>query len=130
MKAVNGTIPDRPKPIDEVVGEFRRLSVYSSLGLAVARENRAHGKYLHICSDGKPFYEKRFDFAGEFIGGRAMVREGRYWYHIKPDGTPAYQDRYDQIGPFPPLVASARKNGNEFLIGPDGEIYADLGADR
>lgn len=77
------------------------------------------GKY-HVGPEGKPLYEERYEYVGQFKNNLAKVvtnwddAEGAF--HILEDGTPAYDQKYSGVSSFSEGLASVNVNN-------DGEEY-------
>jgi len=56
--------------------------------LAVAKEKGENGKWLHIRLDGTPLYEERYTWAGNFMDGRALVKNGEEKTYLNVNGVP------------------------------------------
>lgn len=82
------------------------------------------GGWAHVGTDGVPISESRWDWAGNFQGGRCPVRdtEGRYC-HIDPAGSPVYAAEYRYAGDYRDGIAVVqREDGDSSHIDERGGI--------
>ncbi len=78
----------------------------------------------HIRPDGTDLYAARFDWCGNFQGGRCAVREqGGAYLHVTPDGEPAYDARWRYAGDFRDGVGVVQAgDGRSTHIGERGDL--------
>ena len=69
-------------------------------GLLAVRDEMRSGSgnspfsvWYHVDESNTPAYERRFDYADDFSGGVAVVKDSSGYYHIYPDGREVYPDR-------------------------------------
>lgn len=81
----------------------------------------------HIDPDGRDVYAARFDWCGNFQGGRCPVRETRgAYHHIKPDGEPAYPARWRYAGDYRDGIAVVQSDdGRSTHVDRDGARIHD-----
>lgn len=95
----------------------------------------SHDGWHHIDARGMDTYAGRFDWCGNFQGGRCTVRldDGTY-FHVRPDGRPAYEQRWRYAGDYREGVAVVQgDHGRSTHIDRAGELvhgrwFADLDA--
>ncbi len=62
---------------------------------------QAADRWLHILPNGSPLYDARYDWCGNYQGGRCTVREKDGGYlHLLADGEPAYARRWRYAGDY------------------------------
>jgi 2-polyprenyl-3-methyl-5-hydroxy-6-metoxy-1,4-benzoquinol methylase len=98
---------------------LRTYGFYEDLAAVVDRKG-----WLHIRPDGSPIYASRFDWCGNFQGGRCTVREHDGGYlHITPEGDPAYVARWRYAGDFRRGIAVVQSdNGFSTHIDRQGNL--------
>ncbi len=99
---------------------FRRTFGYYEGLAAVTASDGWH----HIHPDGAELYATRYDWCGNFQGGRCTVREsGGVYLHITPEGQPAYRDRWRYAGDFRDGVSVVQSDdGRSTHIDLDGRL--------
>ena len=98
---------------------FRRtFGFYEGLAAVIASDG-----WYHIHPDGSELDAARYDWCGNFQGGRCTVREdGGTYLHITPEGQPAYTVRWRYAGDFRDGVAVVQaSDGRSTHIDPRGD---------
>lgn len=86
---------------------FRRTFGFYEGAAAVVAEDG----WLHVRPDGVPLSATRWEWAGNFQGGRCTVRDGSSRYqHIGADGQPAYDASYRYAGDFRDGIAVVQRD--------------------
>jgi len=79
----------------------RTFGFYEGLAAVVSPDG-----WHHIRTDGTALYPDRYDWCGNFQGGRCTVRErGGAYLHITSEGVPAYDARWRYAGDYRDGVA-------------------------
>ena len=73
------------------------------------------GQWFHILEDGRPLYQKRYSWCGNYQEGCAVVRdsEGRF-FHLDLAGRPLYSERYRYVGDFHDHSAVVQLEGGHY----------------
>jgi len=74
----------------------RTFGFYEALAAVVSQDG-----WHHVEATGADAYEGRFDWCGNFQGGRCAVRAAdRSYLHIDPQGSPTYGRRWRYVGDY------------------------------
>ncbi len=102
---------------------LRTFGFYEGLAAVVAPEG-----WHHIRADGTDLYRARYDWCGNFQGGRCTVREpGGAYLHITSAGEPAYDERWRYAGDYRDGVAVVQaEDGRSTHIDLSGKFVHGL----
>ena len=107
---------EQGKTLHEVYDFVGRLSE----GLHVVS---LRSEWFHVTPDGKAAYPERYDYAGDFVNGRAAVRDkaGNCFHIRRKDFARAYAENYVRVDSLKHGRAWARtSDGREICINMDG----------
>jgi len=106
----------------ELLKEYDSVGDLFYEGLIQVCKNK---KWFHILPNGKPAYEERYDWVGDFHEGLARAWKDNEAFHICKDGKPAYKERYYWVGDFSldgiaKVLVFPPKDDKELYINKDG----------
>ncbi len=87
---------------------------------------RQQGKYGFIDRTGKIVIKPRFEGAGGFFEGRALVQAADKWGYIDTAGKVVINPRFDFANPFYDGLALVEEGKREYFINRDGTAVIDV----